>query len=452
MKPPTELDSIAAGPNACRSERNPLMPAARSLKLDYDSNLHPQPHPTNMVDEYDLDKEANPKKLVVAVPEELLATLRTTCTEKANVSLIGRIQGKHPGLKVLTAWARETLHSTLALLSLKTNNLFEVTFTSPEGRIHALTQTELICETTTISFSSWRPHFDPQTQQPEDELDFPVWVQIVDLCQILREESFLRTIGEQIGQVITIDNSEAYRAKLFGPRIRLLVRDLNNLPQLAVLPRLDGEGTVEYKLKYSGLPNQCGRCQARDHQVRHCPKRESKSKRRPQNLQPKRPQNRQVDPIKTAVKVTQEQEVADPLAKETTETPITEQPPAQTHTEPIQETGESEHVERVVEFNEENFPQLQSPTPRTPCTNILPSRGPEFVWRAKVLQDESGPSKGKEKHKLASAESTPLTRQGYRSGRLAEDFWSALEMPDIPQTSRKKLRVIPYVHNKKSST
>lgn len=235
--------------------------------------------------------EANPKKLVVAVPEELLATLRTTCTEKANVSLIGRLQGKHPGLKALTAWAWETLHPTLALLSLKTNNMFEVTFTSLEGRIHALTQTALTCEATTISFSSWRPHLDLQTQQTEDQLNFPVWVQIVDLCQILREETFLRIIGEQIGQVITIDSSEAYRAKLFGPRIRLLVRDLNNLPQVVVLPRLDGVGTVEYKLEYNGLPNQCGRCRSREHLVRNCPKHETKMKRRthpqPAHTQPR---------------------------------------------------------------------------------------------------------------------------------------------------------------------
>ena len=220
------------------------------------------------------------RKLVITVPEELMSTLRTTCVEKANVTLLGRIQGKHPGLKALTAWARKTLHPTFAFLSLKTNNLFEVTFTTPQGRLHALTQTKLTWETTVISFSSWRPHFDPKTQQIEDQLDYPVWVQIVDLCQMLREESFLRTIGEQMGQVVAIDNSEAYRAKLCGPRIRLLVRNLNTLPHSIVLPRLDREGTVEYKLEYSGLPNQCRRCRSVDHQVRNCPRKELKGNRR----------------------------------------------------------------------------------------------------------------------------------------------------------------------------
>ena len=170
------------------------------------------------------------RKVVVIIPEALLTSLRSSCVEKANVSLLGRIQGKHPGLKALTAWARETLHSSLAFLSLKANNLFEITFNSPEGRIHALTQAELVCNTALITFSSWRPHFNPRAQQANDQLDFPVWMQIVDLYQILRDEALLRTVGEHIRQVIAVDTSEVYRAKLFGPRVRLLVKDLDALP------------------------------------------------------------------------------------------------------------------------------------------------------------------------------------------------------------------------------
>ena len=96
--------------------------------------------------------------------------------------------------------------------------------------MHALTQADLTCEAANTTFSSWQPDFDAKTPQDHDQLDYPIWLQVVDLCQIMREESFLRTIGEHIGQVIAIDNSEGYRAKLFGPRIRILVKDLNNLP------------------------------------------------------------------------------------------------------------------------------------------------------------------------------------------------------------------------------
>lgn len=90
-------------------------------------------------------------------------------------------------------------------------------------------------------------------------------MQVANLCQVLRDERFLHTIGSQIGQVISIDSSEAYKAKLLGPRIRLLVQNLNALPHTVVLPRLDGKGTQEYALEFSGLPNQCGRCRSREH-------------------------------------------------------------------------------------------------------------------------------------------------------------------------------------------
>lgn len=237
---------------------------------------------------------------MVTLPEDLLQTLRTKCAAKANSSLIGRIQGKHPGLKALTAWARETLHPSLTQLSLEANNMFEVTFSQPEGRIHALIQTELTCNATPIFFSSWKPHFN--SKAPQDQLDFPVWVQIVDLCFILREDTFLRTVGEQIGQVIAVDNSEAYWATVFGPRIRLLVRDLKTLPQSVVLPRLDGEGVVEHKLVYSGLPIQCGRCRSTEHSVRFCPKKDLKLRRG--TYQPRKPQPQTAGETPTQAEVT----------------------------------------------------------------------------------------------------------------------------------------------------
>ena len=112
------------------------------------------------------------------------------------------------------------------------------------GRIH-----DLICDTAAIFFSSWRPHFDSKAQNAEESLDHPVWVQIVDLCQVLREESFLKIIGEQIGQVISIDNSEAYRSKLFGPRIRLLVGELHRLPPAST----DGCDSTPGRRGYGGV-------------------------------------------------------------------------------------------------------------------------------------------------------------------------------------------------------
>ena len=277
------LDTLVgqdSGPSAQEGEQCFLDPATRSTNSsEKDHFTPPATRPANKTEQSPHEKEEQEggnkdksRKFVAAIPDAQLNRLRANCEVKASTSLLGRIQGKHPGLKTLTSWARETLHKSLTLLSLKSNNFFEVTFSSTEGRLHALKQTDLVCDSAAIFFSSWRPHVNSRTI---DTLDYPVWVHIVNLCQMLREESFLRMIGEQLGQVIDIDNSDIYKAKLFGPRMRILVQDINNLPQLIVLPRLDGEGVVEYELEYSGLPHQCGRCRSRDHLVRNCPRKET---------------------------------------------------------------------------------------------------------------------------------------------------------------------------------
>ena len=485
----------------------PPKPAARSTDLSHllpSNSLNatlPTPtsesqHPSGAEPENDLSAEEH-RKLIANIPEDILASLRSTCAAKAEVSLLGRIHGKHPGLKALTAWARDTLHSSLSFLSLKNNNLFEVTFSHPEGRIHALTQADLVCDTATIFFSSWRPHFDSKAPQAEESLDHPVWVQIVDLCQVLREEPFLKIIGEQIGQVVSIDNSEAYRSKLFGPRIRLLVQDLQRLPQTVVIPRLDGEGTVEYTLEYSGLPHQCGRCRGHDHLVRNCPK-----KYPPVRKKDTPSKNKIVESSDDPPKITETGEAVNLLAdNKATQTPsfqdqeqdqettqvhllssprrenIKDIPPVlpspQSVGVPVAQDEEGETLQQSESLVQEvaspaihsnthnssvgqndsksntflpddiNFPKLQTPTP--PQRRQSEPTEPQFVWRAQqpspTHKSQTDGSKGKGKQ----PDSTPITRQGYRTGRLAEDFWSTLGTPNTPSANSKKLKVIPFL-------
>lgn len=508
----------------------------------------------------------NSKKLKVTIPEDLFKTLRANCAAKAAVSLLGRIHGKHPGLKALMAWAKATLHPSLTLLSLKANNLFEVTFEREEGRLHALRQADLKCEAAAIFFASWRPHFDSREPQAIAQLDCPVWVQVVGLCQVLREEAFLRTLGEQLGQVISIDTSDAYRAKLLGPWIRLLVQDLNNLPQKIVIPRLDGEGEVEYELEFSGLPDQCGRCRARDHQVRHCPKLEPDRTRRVTRNRPRarkgrteqsplmdvcpgppstrekgecststqptakegpptlqRPQDPNIaigrgTSIETMMQerslvkeqLTFEEDLMTPYV-ENSQTELLRQDTAREASflaprskelsiqDPIQEPEAGNDMPREPDTTAEltpqpaglpqaqeeegdittllpddiNFPRLQTPmrlpfsastsrkgghTPPTPRVQTPPMKDkpstPTFVWGPKPAQkemplaDETQLDLGKSKSKTCTQkglESAPITRQGYRLGRLVEDFWIALGIPNPPSSTRKTLQVIPFL-------
>ena len=97
-----------------------------------------------------------------------------------------------------------------------------------------------------------------------------------------------------------------------------------------------------------------------------------------------------------------------------------------------------------------NFPKLQTPnsTPRRhqEPEPTIKSTESQFVWKSQHAASPISTSQvvgTKGKGKLS--DSTPITRQGYRTGRLAEDFWSSLGMPNIPTTNSKKLRVIPFL-------
>ena len=74
---------------------------------------------------------------------------------------------------------------------------------------------------------------------------------------------------------------------------------------------------------------------------------------------------------------------------------------------------------------------------------------PHLIWRFKpATQEEQSLKKEHDKGKSSHGkipESTPITRQGYRTSRLAEDFWLALQTPNTPISARKTLQVIPLL-------
>jgi hypothetical protein len=108
------------------------------------------------------------------------------------------------------------------------------------------------------------------------------------------------------------------------------------------------------------------------------------------------------------------------------------------------ETEKGGTVTPVSPPNDElNFPKLPS-NRLEPQDSPAPSEPTQFVWRNTRGGGEKG-EKGKGKQVLKTPDSAPLTRQGYRSGRLADDFWPALNAPQTPLSQKKTLRVIPIL-------
>ena len=148
------------------------------------------------------------------------------------------------------------------------------------------------------------------------------------------------------------------------------------------------------------------------------------------------------------IQETESTEVSNPTPLEEPALPVTE--------EKTLETNSTE----TLQADERNFPKLptsaQKHKPREdqPNSSQPPSNNDDthFVWRkipsAITKEPEmtrGGRDKGKGKQAIKTPESAPITRQGYRTGRLADDFWTALATPHTPGSSRKTLRVIPIL-------
>jgi hypothetical protein len=62
-----------------------------------------------------------------------------------------------------------------------------------------------------------------------------------------------KSIGNQIGMVQFIDNLEFEKVKMLGPKIKVLVEQLDKLFQLVILLHVDKEGDFKLQLIYKGL-------------------------------------------------------------------------------------------------------------------------------------------------------------------------------------------------------
>lgn len=147
---------------------------------------------------------------------------------------------------------------------------FELEFSSPVGRQSTLGQSFRGIDGQEISLSPWIPYFSPDSVEASRALAHPVWIQLVGLNRYLRQKEFLKELASQIGEVILIEDSDTYKGKTAGPRIRTLVQDPSALPSSLTLIGTDGVVKQKIKVLYNGLQNQCNRCRGFGHYARDC--------------------------------------------------------------------------------------------------------------------------------------------------------------------------------------
>lgn len=83
--------------------------------------------------------------------------------------------------------------------------------------------------------------------------------------------------------MILIEDSDTYKGKTAGPRIRTLVQDPTTLPSYLTLIGSDGVVKQKIKVLYSGLHNQCNRCRGFGHYARDCKQNQNQNQERHQD-------------------------------------------------------------------------------------------------------------------------------------------------------------------------
>lgn len=165
-------------------------------------------------------------------------------TAVSDYIVMGHVRGRSPGVRRLTTWARLALHKSFKHLTIRANNYFEVQFTRQEGVQTTLRERVYRMDTQNVTFTAWTPYFDPESHRNIEENKTPIWAQIVGLPPFHRNKTFLWETFNNFSEVLTVDETESYRAKLSGPRVRLLITDIDKLPRKILIPRLDMKGEV----------------------------------------------------------------------------------------------------------------------------------------------------------------------------------------------------------------
>lgn len=104
--------------------------------------------------------------------------------------------------------------------------------------------------------------------------------------------------------MILIEDSDSYKGKTAGPRIRTLVQDPSALPASITLIGTDGATKQKIKVQYSGLHNQCNRCRGFRHYVKDCKQQKYSDNRRHQSNNQDQPESNADDQWKVQQRYT----------------------------------------------------------------------------------------------------------------------------------------------------
>ncbi len=213
-------------------------------------------------------------ELKVDFPKEMVIEMQVNAAKKARRTVIGRTLGGRASFKTLQESLK--LHLPVSFISamLLTKGLFLILFEDEEGATATRKLAAVEWSGLSLSFSRYNPNFDANAQGAEALLMHAIKVQFPDLHEQFRNERALTIMASKLGEVLDIEAADSYIKRPADPMVTIEVKDITKLARYIRIPSM-AEGaaytdTIRQKIFYSGLPNQCRKCQRFGHQARGC--------------------------------------------------------------------------------------------------------------------------------------------------------------------------------------
>jgi hypothetical protein len=214
------------------------------------------------------------KELKVDFPKDLVIEMQVNAAKKARRTVIGRTLGGRASFKMLRESLKLHLPASFVSVTLLRKGFFLILFEDEEGAITTRKLAAVEWSGLSLSFSRYNPNFDANAQGAKAFFTHAIKVQFPDLHEQFRNERALTIIASKLGEVLDIEAANSYIKRPAGPMVTIEVKEITNLAGYIRISSM-AEGAaytdmIRQKVLYSGLPNQCRKCQRFGHQARSC--------------------------------------------------------------------------------------------------------------------------------------------------------------------------------------
>ncbi|CAM6021575.1 unnamed protein product [Sphagnum balticum] len=196
-------------------------------------------------------------------PLDMVLEMQKCAAQRARKTVIERTLGGRASHKDLVDCLKLHLPAPFVTTTLLTKGYFEILFENEEGA-KAMRSSRLWNGADGPFPSQSIQNFRPNKLGAEKLLTHSIKVQFPDLHAQFRSIQALTIMASSIGQVLDIESPDSYIKRPAEPMVTVEVRDISKLAGIIRIPSMsegaDAGETTAQRILYSGLPNQCRKC------------------------------------------------------------------------------------------------------------------------------------------------------------------------------------------------